>query len=104
MRHQGFALLRRVVLAAVSLLALPAIAAAIDFGDVVVGTSVTGSFQLSFTGVFFVSGVDYPPGFTGDLQAGQAFISGTIKVTFTPTAATAYAGNIVIRGNISGGP
>jgi hypothetical protein len=79
----------------------------LSFGSVTVGATATSTLTISNTGTaaLEVTGVTYPAGFSGNFTSGTIAPSGTqaVTVTFTPTAATAYAGNITVAGNQASG-
>jgi len=79
----------------------------LSFGGVTVGATATSTLTISNTGTaaLTVTGVTYPAGFSGNFTSGTIAPSGTqaVTVTFTPTAATAYTGNITVTGNQASG-
>ena len=89
--------------------AAPAIALSgnLAFGDVVVGQTSTRNLTISNSGnaPLNVSSISYPSGFSGNWNSGNiaAGSSTNVTVTFTPTAAQSYGGNIVINSNATSG-
>ena len=79
----------------------------LSFGLVPVGTTATRTFVIGNSGsaTLTVSGIVYPPGFTGDWSGGDLLpgSSRTVTVTFSPTAAIAYGGTVTIQGNHTSG-
>ena len=87
----------------------------LGFGDVQVGSNNTLQFSIENTGTGVLAGtITTPTGFTvsaakdnGDNVLSFAVNEGITEyydVTFTPTAAQPYSGNIVIDHNAGGGP
>ena len=78
----------------------------LGFGKVAVGT--TAQRQLTIfndgTSPIDVSGISYPQGFsgpfTGQIASGS---SRTVQVTFAPTAAQLYSGNLTVNSNATSG-
>ncbi|MES2386979.1 MAG: choice-of-anchor D domain-containing protein, partial [Bacteroidota bacterium] len=79
-----------------------------DFGNVIVGQTLTRTLRISNTGntALQISSVSYPSGFSG--SAGLIIITpgafSDLDVSFTPSAANAYGGNIVFSSNATSGP
>jgi hypothetical protein len=77
------------------------------FGNVVVGSSRTGTLTISNTGnaPLNVSGITFPGGLSGNWSSGAiaAGSSQNVTVTFSPTAATTLSGNIVVSSDATGG-
>ena len=77
------------------------------FGNVTVGTSATAALTIGNTGTgeLTVTSVTYPAGFTGSFTTGTIAANGSqaVTVTFTPTAAQSYTGNITVTGNQASG-
>ncbi len=79
----------------------------LDFGSVVVGTSVTGTLRISNTGDadLNVSSITYPNAvftgaFSGTITAGS---SQDVTVTFLPVTTILYSGNITVNSDAGGG-
>lgn len=70
------------------------------FGSVTVGTTSTSTLTItnSGTGALSITSVAYPTGFSGTFSAGTIPANGSqaVTVTFAPTAAQAYSGNITV--------
>ena len=82
-------------------------AESLDFGNVTVGESGKKAITISNTGnkVLTVSKISFPSGYTGDWSSGS-IASGSSKVlnlTFRPTAAQTYNGNLTIESDASNG-
>ena len=79
----------------------------LGFGNVTVGSTATATLTIGNggTGDLTVTSVTYPTGFTGSFSSGTITPNGTqnVTVTFSPTAAQAYTGNITVAGNQSSG-
>jgi hypothetical protein len=77
------------------------------FGNVTVGTTATAAMTIANTGNadLTVTSVTYPTGFTGTFTSGTiaANASQPVTVTFAPTAAQSYTGNITVAGNQASG-
>lgn len=77
------------------------------FGGVTVGTSTTSTLTIANTGTadLAVTSVTYPTGFSGTFTSGTIPANGAqaVTVTFAPTAAQAYSGNITVTGNQASG-
>jgi hypothetical protein len=77
------------------------------FGNVTVGTTATSTLTIANTGTgeLTITSVTYPTGFTGSFTAGTIPASGSqaVTVTFAPTAAQGYSGNITVTGNQTSG-
>jgi hypothetical protein len=79
----------------------------LSFGNVTVGSTATSTLTISNTGAapLTVTGISYPPGYTGSFASGTiaAGASQPVTVTFAPTAAQAYNGTITVTGNQANG-
>lgn len=77
------------------------------FGNVTVGSTATSTLTIGNTGTgeLAITSVTYPAGFTGSFASGTIGANGSqaITVTFAPTAAQAYSGNITVTGNQASG-
>src|SRR5688572_6072576 len=77
------------------------------FGNVTVGSSATSTLTIGNTGTgeLTIASVTYPAGFTGSFASGTIAPNGSqaVTVTFAPTAAQAYSGNITVTGNQASG-
>lgn len=78
------------------------------FGSVTVGNTASSTLTLgnSGTGELSITSVTYPAGFSGSFSSGTIPANGSqaITVTFSPTAAQSYGGNITVTGNQAGSP
>jgi pimeloyl-ACP methyl ester carboxylesterase len=76
------------------------------FGSVVVGSNLARTLTITNSGnaALSVTGLTLPSGFYGS-WSGSIAIGGsqTVTVTFTPSAATSYSGNISVQSNATGG-
>jgi hypothetical protein len=79
----------------------------LSFGSATVGTTATSILTIGNTGTgeLTVTSVTYPTGFTGTFTGGTIPANGSqaVTVTFAPTAAQAYSGNITVTGNQASG-
>ncbi len=79
----------------------------LSFGSVTVGTTATATLTIgnSGTGELTVTSVTYPTGFSGTFTSGAIPANGSqaVTVTFAPTAAQSYSGNITVTGNQASG-
>jgi hypothetical protein len=89
--------------------AAPVIALSGDlgFGNITVGQTATRTLTITNSGnaPLNVSSITYPAGFSGNWSTG-AIAAGTsqnITVTFTPTAAQSYGGNITVHSDATSG-
>jgi hypothetical protein len=77
------------------------------FGNITVGTAATATLTIANTGSaeLTITSVTYPAGFSGSFASGTIAANGSqaITVTFTPTAAQSYTGNITVTGNQASG-
>ena len=77
------------------------------FGNVTVGTTATSTLMIGNTGnsELIITSVAYPAGFSGNFASGTIPANGSqaVTVTFTPTAAQAFTGNIAVSGNQAAG-
>jgi hypothetical protein len=73
------------------------------FGNVTVGTTATSTLTIANSGTadLTVTSVTYPTGFGGTFTSGTIPANGSqaVTVTFAPTAAQSYSGNITVTGN-----
>ena len=78
-----------------------------SFGNNTVSVASQRTLTITNTGTMnlTVSGITYPSGFSGAWSGGTiaAGASQNVTVTFTPTAAQAYSGNITVNSNAAGG-
>jgi hypothetical protein len=78
-----------------------------NFGSVTVGQTGASTLTISNAGtaVLTIANVTYPTGFTGGFVSGTIPAGGSqaVTVTFTPTTAQAYSGNIMVTGSQSSG-
>ena len=78
-----------------------------NFGSVTVGQTATAVLTIANTGggELTVTSVTYPTGFSGTFASGTIAANGSqaVTVTFTPTAAQTYSGNITVTGNQASG-
>jgi len=77
-------------------------------GNLTFGNSTaSGSLRISNSGFgrLTVSGISYPTGFRGDWSSGiiNQGVSQVVNVTFSPTAAQSYGGNIVVSSDATSG-
>jgi hypothetical protein len=74
-----------------------------SFGNVTVGNTGTATLTIANSGAsqLTITGITYPAGFTGNFASGTIAAGGSqpVTVTFTPTAAQSYSGNITVAGN-----
>jgi hypothetical protein len=79
----------------------------LSFGNVTVGTTSTAVLTIANTGgaALTVTSVTYPAGFSGGFVSGTIPANGSqaVTVTFAPTAAQSYSGNITVAGNQASG-
>jgi hypothetical protein len=77
------------------------------FGSVTVDQSAQRTITISNTGnsTLTVSGISYPAGFSGNWSDGTIATGGTrnVTVTFSPTAAQNYGGNITVNSDATSG-
>ncbi|HRJ08826.1 MAG TPA: choice-of-anchor D domain-containing protein [Prosthecobacter sp.] len=77
------------------------------FGNVTVGQSATRTLTIQNTGnsPMSVSGISYPTGFSGNWSSGSIAAGGSqnVTVTFSPTAAQSYSGNVTVNSNATSG-
>ena len=89
--------------------AAPAIALSgnLAFGNVTVGQTATRTLTISNTGnaTLNVTNIAYPTGFSGNWNSGSiaAGSSQNVNVTFTPTAAQSFGGNITVGSDATSG-
>jgi hypothetical protein len=78
-----------------------------NFGSVTVGTTATTTLTIGNTGTgdLTVTSITYPAGFSGSFTSGTIPANGSqvVTVTFAPTAAQTYTGNITVTGNQASG-
>ena len=78
----------------------------LSFGNVSVGTTAQAALTISCTGnsPLTVSGITYPPGFSGPWSGTLAAGASTnVMVVFAPTAAGTYGGNLIVDSDANGG-
>jgi len=79
----------------------------LTFGYVLVGGTAQSTMTIANNGTapLTVSGITYPAGFSGNWTSGtiMANDSQPVTVTFSPTAPTAYGGNITINSDATSG-
>jgi formylglycine-generating enzyme required for sulfatase activity len=72
-----------------------------------VGQSATRTLTIQNTGnaTLTVSGISYPGGFSGNWSGGAIAAGGsrTVTVTFAPTAAQSYSGNVTVNSDATSG-
>jgi len=77
------------------------------FGSITVGSSATATLTIANTGSgeLTITSVSYPTGFSGSFVSGTIAPNGSevVTVTFTPTAAQSFTGNITVTGNQASG-
>jgi hypothetical protein len=77
------------------------------FGDVTEDKTATSTLTIRNTGnaTMTVTGITYPTGFSGNWASGSiaSGSSQAVTVTFAPTAAATYGGNIVVNSNATSG-
>lgn len=74
----------------------------LNFGAIGVGNQATRNLSIGNMGgePFNVSGITFPPGFSGNWSG--IVMNGSsqqVPITFTPTSATSYSGNLVVNSN-----
>lgn len=78
-----------------------------NFGNVTVGSTATSTLTIANSGAspLTITSITYPAGFTGNFASGTIAAGGSqaVTVTFAPTAAQAYTGNVTVAGNQSTG-
>ena len=78
-----------------------------NFGSVTVGATATSTLTIanSGTGELSITSVSYPTGFSGSFSSGTIAANGSqvVTVTFAPTAAQSYTGNVTVTGNQASG-
>lgn len=83
------------------------VAGKLDFGDEVVGRTVTATMTItnSGTGTLTVSGMTVPLGFTASWTSGTVAAGGSQSVTigFAPTASGLYGGTLTVNGDQTSG-
>ncbi len=79
----------------------------LGFGNVNVGSSVARTLTIGNTGnsSLTVSGISYPSGFSGDWSGGTIPPGGSqiVTVTFSPTSAIGYNGNLMVNSDKTSG-
>lgn len=75
----------------------------LDFGEVIVGEEKQLTFQVENQGTapLSITGINYPSGYTGTSQATANAI--TVTVTFKPTSAADFDGEITVNSNATSG-
>ena len=78
-----------------------------NFGSVTPGATATSTLTIGNTGTgeLTITSVSYPTGFSGSFSSGTIPANGSqaVTVTFAPTAAQSYSGNITVTGNQASG-
>jgi hypothetical protein len=78
-----------------------------NFGNVTVGSTFASTLTIANSGAspLTVTSVTYPTGFSGNFASGTIAAGGSqaVTVTFAPTVAQAYSGNITVAGNQASG-
>ena len=72
-----------------------------------VNTTATRTLTISNSGTdpLTISGISYPPGFSGNWSSGSiAGGSQNVTVTFAPVALVGYGGNLIVSANQTSGP
>jgi len=79
----------------------------LNFGSVTVGASAVSTLTIANTGSgeLSITSVSYPTGFSGSFSSGTVPANGSqvVTVTFAPTAAQTYTGNVTVTGNQASG-
>lgn len=79
----------------------------LNFGNVTAGSTATSNLTIANTGnsELIITAISYPTGFSGNFATGTIAANGSqvVMVTFAPTAAQTYTGNITVTGNQSSG-
>ena len=79
----------------------------LNFGSVTVGSTATSNLTIANSGTseLTITTVSYPTGFSGNFVSGTIAANGSqvVTVTFAPTTAQSYTGNITVTGNQSSG-
>ncbi len=79
----------------------------VAFGNVTVGTSAQKTMRIANNGNLrlTVSSISYPSGFSGDWSSGAIAAGGSqnVTVTFSPSSATGYGGNVTINSDKTSG-
>lgn len=79
----------------------------LNFGSVTVGSTGTSNLTITNTGNsdLTITAISYPTGFSGNFATGTIAANGSqvVTVTFAPTVAQTYTGNITVTGNQSSG-
>src|SRR5918993_1311881 len=77
------------------------------FGNITVGSAAAATLTIGNTGTgeLTITSVTYPAGFSGSFASGTVAPNGSqvVTVTFAPTAAQSYSGNITVTGNQASG-
>ena len=78
------------------------------FGNVPVSSTATATLTISNiggNGPLTVTGITYPNGFSGDWGGGTIAAGGSqnVTVTFSPTAAQSYSGNVTVASDMTNG-
>src|SRR5687768_12537450 len=78
-----------------------------NFGSVTVGSTATATLTIGNTGTgeLTITSVSYPTGFGGSFASGTIPANGSqvVTVSFTPTTAQSFTGNITVTGNQASG-
>jgi hypothetical protein len=78
-----------------------------NFGNVTVGNTFSSTLTIANSGAspLTITSITYPTGFSGNFASGTIAAGGSqaVTVTFAPTAAQTYSGNITVAGNQASG-
>jgi hypothetical protein len=78
-----------------------------NFGNVSVGSTFSSTLTIANSGAspLTITSITYPAGFSGNFASGTIAAGGSqaVTVTFAPTAAQTYSGNITVAGNQASG-
>jgi hypothetical protein len=100
-RKKTFTLLALLTLSLSTLSAAILVSGDLNFGNVTVGSSAERMMTIANTGEgpLTVSSISFPAGFSGNWTAGEIPASGTqtVAVTFSPVAAIAYGGTVIVN-------
>jgi len=84
-----------------------AVSGNLAFGNVRIGSKPTRTITIGNTGnaALTVTGISYPPNFTGNWSGGTIPAGGSqdVVVTFEPTSATSYGGTVTVQANQTSG-
>ncbi len=75
----------------------------LNFGEVIIGEAATRDLTIENSGTapITVTGITYPEGYSGEVKTEDTKI--VVTVTFKPTAAEDYPGEIVVQSNATSG-